>query len=187
MSGPNHRRVCRVAKHVIFKASSGRKGGFNVADFALIRIDHRLIHGQVVGIWMKELKADHILVIDDPLAKDSFMQRIYTAAAPPTAKVEMMAVDQVIERWNEDQFGSGSYLVLLRDVDTVLRVWKGGFPIKQLQIGNLAAIPGKKLLHKSSRLTQEHLDALSEMVEGGVEVFCQAVPLENKVDLRKLG
>ena len=65
-----------------------------MAEIVLIRIDHRLIHGQVVGMWIQEFKADHILVIDDILAKDPFMQRIYTAAAPVTAKVEMMTVEQ---------------------------------------------------------------------------------------------
>ena len=68
----------------------------------------------------------------------------------------------------------------------MVRLWKGGFPVQNLQIGNLAAIPEQKLLHKSSRFTQQHLDFLSEMLEGGVEIFCQAVPIENKVDIRKL-
>lgn len=158
-----------------------------MAKFPLIRIDHRLIHGQVVGIWMKEITADHIMIVDDPLAKDSFMQRIYTAAAPPTAKVVMMTVDQAMERWNQDQFGSGSYFVLIRDVDTAVRLWQKGFPIKRLQIGNLAMIPGEKLLHKSTRFTQVHLDRVTEMVDGGVDVYCRAVPLENEVNVKELG
>ena len=53
-------------------------------------------------MWIKEFKADHILVIDDILAKDPFMQRIYTAAAPVTAKVEMMTVEQTNECWAKD-------------------------------------------------------------------------------------
>ena len=53
-----------------------------MSDIALIRIDSRLIHGQVITKWVKIAKANRIIIIDDELAQDDFMASIYTASAP---------------------------------------------------------------------------------------------------------
>lgn len=157
-----------------------------LAEFVLNRVDQRLIHGQVMAMWMRTLKANRILVVDDPLANEPFMQKIYTAAAPPNAEVIMMTIEQAIQRWDKDKFGSGYFMSLVRDVDTARSLWKRGFPITELQIGNLAVIPNEKLVHQKSRFTKQHYDKVVEMIEGGVYVYCQSTPLDNKVDVRNL-
>ena len=40
---------------------------------ALIRVDDRLMHGQVVVSWIPYLKVDEVLIIDDEYATDEFM------------------------------------------------------------------------------------------------------------------
>ena len=58
-----------------------------MADIVLIRADFRLIHGQVITKWAKQTMANKILIVDDMLAKDSFMSSIYTMSAPPGMEV----------------------------------------------------------------------------------------------------
>lgn len=36
----------------------------------LIRIDDRLIHGQVTTVWTKEAQAGRIIIVDDQVAED---------------------------------------------------------------------------------------------------------------------
>lgn len=155
-----------------------------MATFLLHRVDNRLIHGQVVGIWMKQLSFNNILIVDDPLAKDPFMQRVYTSAAPKSTKLQMLSIEQTIERWNKDQFGDGSYLALYRTVEIPLELWRQGFPIDKLQIGNLDVIPGAKLLHQASRFSTAHFERIKEMSEGGVDIYCQSVPLGEPVKIK---
>ena len=47
-----------------------------------VRIDDRLIHGQVVTAWIKQYPINKILIIDDELSQNRLMERIYKAAAP---------------------------------------------------------------------------------------------------------
>ena len=49
-----------------------------MANISLIRIDSRLIHGQVITKWVKIAKANRIIIIDDELAQDDFMASIGT-------------------------------------------------------------------------------------------------------------
>ncbi|MBE6083621.1 MAG: PTS sugar transporter subunit IIB, partial [Tissierellaceae bacterium] len=54
-----------------------------MANIVLTRIDDRLIHGQVMTAWVKQTKATRIIIIDDVVAKDDFMKKVLTMAAPP--------------------------------------------------------------------------------------------------------
>ena len=58
-----------------------------MAEISLIRVDSRLIHGQVITKWRKIFNITKIVVIDDSLANDEFMIRMYEAAAPAGVKV----------------------------------------------------------------------------------------------------
>ena len=61
-------------------------------EIGLIRVDSRLIHGQVITKWLNYSKANVIVVVDDELSKDSFMSEIYTASAPNGIVVEILSI-----------------------------------------------------------------------------------------------
>ena len=41
-------------------------------DIRLVRVDFRLMHGQVVTAWLKQVSANAILIVDDQLAAEVF-------------------------------------------------------------------------------------------------------------------
>ena len=47
-----------------------------------MRIDDRLIHGQIVTAWISDSKAGEILVADDMAAKDPTQQMLLKLAVP---------------------------------------------------------------------------------------------------------
>ena len=47
-----------------------------MAKVALIRVDYRLIHGQVVAKWLKDTQSTKIIIVNDVLAKDRTMGNI---------------------------------------------------------------------------------------------------------------
>ena len=85
-----------------------------MANIKLIRIDFRLIHGQVVNKWIKITRSNKIVVIDDSLASNEFMRSVYIMAAPPGVDVQVYSINDAIKEWKENQFGEGEVLVLLR-------------------------------------------------------------------------
>ena len=62
-------------------------------SLSLVRLDDRLIHGQVVVGWGRALKAEQILLIDDRVAADEWEQEIYRMGLPPEIDVEFCSVD----------------------------------------------------------------------------------------------
>ena len=157
-----------------------------MADISLIRIDYRLIHGQVITKWMKQTNADRIEVIDDKLSKDPFMSKIYVMAAPPGVKVEMLTIGDAVDSWNKNKMGDGKLLVLFQNVSNAFSAWEKGFPISKIQIGGLGSAPGRKVVYNQITLNKEDADILTEMEKGGVEVFFQTVPEDKPAELQKI-
>ena len=54
--------------------------------FKLLRLDERLIHGQVAFAWTNSLSADCILVANDGVAKDKLRATSLKLAAPAEVK-----------------------------------------------------------------------------------------------------
>lgn len=153
---------------------------------ALVRIDSRMIHGQVMTMWSKTNGINHILAIDDALMADPFMQDIYRMAVPHKLRVTMIGVKEAGEKWRNQEFADDVYLVLFKDVHTALAAWKEGFRYESLQVGNLTPEKRTKMLHVNSRLSVEHVEELKELQENGVEVYAQSVPTEKKNMLNDL-
>ena len=44
-----------------------------MADIRLIRVDFRLMHGQVIANWLNQVEGDSIMIVNKKLANDPFM------------------------------------------------------------------------------------------------------------------
>ncbi|WP_040210402.1 PTS sugar transporter subunit IIB [Clostridium polynesiense] len=157
-----------------------------MGKICLIRVDSRLIHGQVMTMWSKVNGINHILVIDDVVANDPFMKDVYLMAVPDTLGVTICSVEDAAERWKSNNLPDANLLVLIKDVHTAHRVWRAGFPIDSIQIGNLTPEKKTKILHPSSRLSEEHIPELLEMAEAGIDAYAQSVPTEKKIKIKSL-
>lgn len=157
-----------------------------MAQIVFVRIDFRLIHGQVITRWLKQTDADRILVIDNKLAKDPFMSQVYVMAAPPGVQVEMVSVEDAVSSWEKDRLGKGKILVLFKTVKTALTAVEQGFPLEKLQIGGLGAGPGRKVVYNQITLDQKDAESLQIIKERGIEVFFQTVPEETPASLEKI-
>lgn len=154
-------------------------------DLRLVRIDSRLIHGQVVTKWLKQTGADEILIIDDSLAKDEFMLSIYKMAAPSDTPVDVRSVEDITNDWKNGELEGKKIFVLLKDVDTAYRVHQNEFPLEKIQIGGLGAGPNKKKVYGPIYFDDQDVTMLSEMAEDGIEVTLQQVPEEASLSLEK--
>lgn len=157
-----------------------------MAELKQIRADFRLIHGQVITKWIKQTSANKILVADDGLANDPFMSSIYEMAAPPGIEVIVDTVDDVISKWNAGGYGDAKLFMLVKDVPTAYRLFKGGFPLHELQIGGLGAAPGRQLVFGPISLDEADAKNLKEMHEAGVHVYLHQVPDDPSMEFSKI-
>lgn len=156
-----------------------------MANLKLIRIDSRLIHGQVITKWLKLSGASRIVIVDDELEADPFMSDIFVMAAPQGISVEIYSVERALQRWKDDEMGSGDVLLLFKGVDACYRAFVGGFPIRTLQIGGLASAPGRTTVSKAVSFDAEDVRQLKEMRSRQVDIYIHIIPEESKIEFDK--
>lgn len=157
-----------------------------MSKFSLVRIDFRLIHGQVITKWLKHSGANKIVIIDDFLSNDEFMKSIYVMAAPPGIEVEVYTKEEAMKEWNDNQFESSKVLLLMKDVPTTHAMYQMGLPLTNVQIGGLGAGADKKKVYGPIALSNEDFKLLNEMYEHDVDIVLHQVPDESPMNFNKV-
>lgn len=157
-----------------------------MAEIKMVRIDSRLIHGQVITKWVKQTYVNRIVIIDDKLSADDFMKEIYIMAAPSDMKVDVYSVEEAAEYWKSEELGEGRLFVLFKDVDTIYRSIKSGIPIDVIQIGGLGGDSNRIKIFGPISFDENDTRMLNDLdsIEG-CNIYLHQVPDEPKMEFSK--
>ena len=147
-----------------------------MAEITMVRVDARLVHGQVAGRWIKTLAADRIIIIGDEIAGDPFMIDMFQLLSPPGTKIICYTIAQAVEQFEKDQFGEGRVIVMFKEIPTADKAWRSGVKYKDLNIGQVPGGQGRKLAYATVSLSQVELVMLEGLAKDGVNVYFQAIP-----------
>ncbi|MBX3067361.1 MAG: PTS sugar transporter subunit IIB [Microbacteriaceae bacterium] len=142
---------------------------------SLVRIDDRLIHGQVIAVWYRALGADVIVVADDETAADEFLSDVLVLAAPPGVNVEVYTVDDSIARIKELAESTDRAFILMRSPLAALRMVELGVPIPVLNIGGMGAATGRSSLYRNISASPAEIETMRELERKGTKVEIRIV------------
>jgi mannose/fructose/sorbose-specific phosphotransferase system IIB component len=151
----------------------------------LSRIDDRLIHGQVVEGWVNFLKATCIFVADDRVASNAFQRTIMELSVPQGLKVAIGRVEDICGQVCTTALKDRIILLFSNPAD-VVRAIKAGLDCREINIGGMHYVPGKRKLMDVLAVDDEDLAALKELAANGIKVNVQTVPTTRPVPLEKV-
>lgn len=157
-----------------------------MAEVSLVRVDFRLVHGQVVVKWSKVAKATKIIVMNDVIAADKTIKSVYKMATPAGVKVLCYSLEKGMTKYKETQFGDGRAMVMFKDIKDCYRAWKAGFDMPKLQLGNCPRGADKKALNNEVYATEEEIGLLKEMSAAGVDIVIHTIPEATCVSFDKV-
>ncbi len=155
-------------------------------NIALTRIDDRLIHGQVVTAWVKQTNANQIVIVDDPLTKDMFMQRILRSAAPAGITVQVMSRENGAAWLKEDSPAGEGVIILVKGPEALEYLLDAGVKLPVIVLGGMGNKPGRKKFNKNVSASDEEVECLKRLEQKGSTVQFQLVPDEHPVPLSKM-
>jgi PTS system mannose-specific IIB component len=145
----------------------------------LVRVDCRLIHGQVVETWLPHTGANCLLVANDDLASNPFLRSVMELAVPPSIHVVFCALDEVAGRLDEIDRHGEKAILLCSTFPDALRIYRSGVRFPSLNIGNLHYATGKVEISPSVFFSPEDFDAVHRFCHDGVAVNVRATPFES--------
>lgn len=146
-----------------------------------VRVDHRLIHGQVITKWVKIANAKKIIIIDDILGQDSFMADIYKMAAPSGITVDILTSKAAGEKFQADALGDMNIFLLFKNIQSAKKAFDAGVKFETIQLGGVPNEAGKKMIFTAVSLGEDDVNCLKAMHDEGVNVELQVVPEESKM------
>lgn len=151
----------------------------------LLRVDHRLLHGQVAFSWKSHVGADCILIANDAVMKDDLRKTSIKLAKPAGTKLVIKNIQDSIESINSGVTDKYSLLVVvesIKDAKTLIENCK----IKHLNLGGTKATEKTRNISKAMNVTEEEVAILKNLVAEGVDVEIQMVPDDTAVKVEKV-
>lgn len=153
----------------------------STAKITALRVDDRLIHGQVAMTWTKQLAVQGIVVANDEAANDNTQKMALKMAVPGGIKSLIKPVDEAIRILNNPKASRMRILVLTRTVKDALKIRQSVGEIGFLNVGNTGRFDGidvseKLVLTPTIMLTKAEQQALKELVALDPKACMQQVP-----------
>lgn len=152
-------------------------------DIAAVRIDTRLLHGQVATAWTKQIAPNRIIVVSDGVAHDELRKTMIEQAAPPGVPANVVPINKMVEVAKDPRFGATKAFLLFETPQDLLRCIEGGVDIKKANIGSMAHSVGKVVVTNAIAMGEDDVKTLEELKAKGVELEARKVPSDSSEDI----
>ncbi|MGC6767525.1 PTS mannose/fructose/sorbose transporter subunit IIAB [Enterococcus sp. LJL51] len=147
-----------------------------------VRIDERLIHGQVAGIWSTSLNTQRIIVINDEAAADPLQKSSLRMAAPTTMRLSVLTIEAAAENIQKGKYGKQRLFLLFKNPTDVLRYLEAGGQLTAVNVGNMSYKEGAREITKSIKVMKDEELVFEGIAEKGVKITAQLVPNDPSID-----
>ncbi len=151
-------------------------------NITLVRIDNRLIHGQIITSWVRHTKSNLVLVANDGVANNDMRKELMGAIVPDGIATRFFTLEKTAEVIHKASDSQHILLILENPMDT-LWLKQNGVPIDYLNVGNMHGGDGKKALAKAAFASEEEITAFKELIKLGVKIEFQLLPVEPLVNI----
>jgi mannose/fructose/N-acetylgalactosamine-specific phosphotransferase system component IIB len=149
----------------------------------LLRVDDRLIHGQVVEGWVPFLKVDLVIVVSDAAAEDEVQTALMKMALPAEVGLLVLPVAEAAAALCSAKLASRKALVLVPGPAEALSLVEKGVAVDRINVGGLHYTVGKVQLGRALFLDEKDRLALRALAAKGVRLEGRALPADVEEDL----
>lgn len=151
-----------------------------------VRIDGRLIHGQVANLWVTKLSITRILVVDDEVAMNTVEKSGLKLATPAGVKLSVLPIEKAAENILAGKYDSQRLLIVAKKPDRLLKLVERGVPIKEVNVGNMSQTNETRSITKSINVVEKDIEDFKQLNARGVRLTAQMVPSDKSEDFMSL-
>ncbi|UCE01664.1 MAG: PTS sugar transporter subunit IIB [Candidatus Latescibacterota bacterium] len=141
----------------------------------LLRIDDRLLHGQVLLGWASSWRPERVVLASDEVAQDAERSAFYTSLAEGDYDIEVVPVTTAAAALSEPRPPTRALYVVGRAADA-RRLVELGARIDQINVGGMHHAPGRKRLLDYVHLSEQDARDLRALLERGVRLEARDLP-----------
>lgn len=149
----------------------------------LVRVDHRLLHGQVAFSWTNGVGANCILVASDTVVHDDVWKTTLKLGKPSGVKLVIKNMADSIAAINSGATDKYKLIIVVQTIKEAKQLVDGCPSITSINLGNTKESKTTTQVSKQVFLEEEEKAILKELMERGVECEIRALVDDNKLNV----
>ncbi len=150
-------------------------------NLVLTRIDDRLIHGQVMTAWIKNRKANQVVIIDDDVANDEYMIDVLEMAIPEEIAIGIFTKEDGVLFFSQGL--DEPTILLVKGPEALNYLVDHGITIDEVDVGGMGARNDRSVLYKNISTSAQENEEFKQLLEKNVNVFIQVMPQDKPVSI----
>ena len=155
----------------------------------IVRIDDRLIHGQIVQGWLKTIDVDKILIVSDEVANDEMQQVLLSMAVPSSVKLVIKNINDASYEIANEVYEQDNLMILFSNPQDIVKMIDNGIKFQSINIGGMHYAHGKKQLLTNLSVDKNDVIAFLKLINCGIELETRALPQDDRynavIDIQK--
>ncbi len=156
----------------------------------LLRIDERLIHGQVANQWARQLAVDAIVVANDTAASNELIRMSLRMAAPQGMKVVIKPIDEAIRQLNDPRASHLTIFVVVDNPYDALKIVSNVKNIPYLNVGNFGRVNKDKnnriAYNESLYANEDEVATFKKIIDTGIDCEVRMLTSDPKLSLKSV-
>jgi len=143
-----------------------------------VRIDDRLIHGQVAMIWTHSLGATRIMVVDDEASRSDLIKMSLKLATPNGISLSVLTVQKAAERIKQGVYEGQRVLLIIKTPGKLIELIQQGVSITEANLGNLSSKPTELELSERLSLSSQDVTDCKVLMSKGILLTKRLLPTD---------
>lgn len=152
----------------------------------IIRIDDRLIHGQVLVGWCNHYPIKRFIICDDKIAKNEWEKNLLLTCVPQNFQLQVLSTDETCKFINANMTSKDLTMILVNSPYRIKEMVEIELPVKKINVGGIHYKENRKQYLFYLFLSPEEIEVFKELIDKGYVFECQDLPTNKKHDLEKI-
>lgn len=151
-----------------------------------IRIDDRLIHGQVATMWSNKLGVTRIMVVNNAVANNDVQKQVLRMAVPAGIASSIITSETALKNITAGKYEGQNVLLIVKSPIDLLPFEEAGLDLKVVNVGNMSNRKDTEVLRPNISVTSEERAAFEKLISAGVEFTTIMTPDDKKTYLKDI-
>lgn len=149
----------------------------------ILRVDDRLIHGQVVAGWARPLGIEILMLASDTICQDEWACNAYQLAIPEGIVFNCISIEQcsaLVEKQNKKRI-----MIIVESVHDAQRLLQKRLMIKEVNIGGLGYRENTREIAPYIHLSPAEIEDVVRLFQMGIRIIGKQLPNSASIDVIK--
>lgn len=142
----------------------------------LIRLDYRLLHGQVVFAWCGFVNAQRIIIIDDETANDEFKKSAISLSKPASVKLNIFTLETALKKMPKVENLNENIIVIFGKTSQLRMFCEQYDKVSIVNYGGLANTKQSKQYASAIFMEPSEVEDTKKILSLGVKIYVQQTP-----------